>query len=350
MDRYFCLAPFLLAAALRGAFEPSAESPWLQGFAGALFPRNAAAISLNPAAPAMLNGRGVCLGASRPFGLRELQRASLAGNTFVSGMGVGALLTGTSHGGYSEFTAAAAAAFRLARGVVAGISLSGRRLALDGYGAKTALGVDAGGVCRPAEGIYLGGGCRGVVSTELAGTPAVPRAVFLSAGVVPLPGFHISGAAVFHAFTGSEFGISAAFSLAPGLVLGAGCLTGPVRLGFSAGFETGRASVSYGYGTHPDLGGTHLAEVGWGSPAFEPEPCSALPAPEEEPAVVFPVNINTATGRELEAIPGIGPSRASAILSWVEENGPVERVEDLEAVPGIGPATLEVLIRHLYAE
>ncbi len=350
MDRYFCFAVLLLAAALPGAFEPVAESPWLHGFAGALFPRNAAALSLNPAAPGMLDGRGVCLGASRPFGLRELQRVSLAGNTFISGAGVGVMLTSTCHGGYSEFTAAAAGAFRLARGLVAGVSLSGRRLSMDGYGSKTALGVDAGAVCRPLEGIYLGGGCRGALSTELAGAPAVPRAVFLSAGVVPLPGFHISGAAVFHRYTGSEFGFCAAFSPAPGLVLGAGCLTGPARLGFSAGFETGRASVSYGYGTHPDLGGTHLAEVGWGSPGFEPEPVSPIRTQAEECPVVFPVNVNTATGRELEAIPGIGPSRASAILSWISENGPVERVEELEAVPGVGPATLEVLLRHLYAE
>ncbi len=350
MGRYSFLVPLLLAAELPGAFEPVAESPWLHGFAGALFPRSAAALSLNPAAPAMLDGRGVCVTASRPFGLRELQRVSLAGNTFVSGAGIGAMLAGTSHGGYSEFTAAAAGAFRLARGIVGGVSLSGRRLSIDGYGAKTALGLDVGAVCRPVEGVYAGGGCRGALSSELAGAPAVPRAVFLSAGVVPLRGFHVSGAAVFHRYSGAEFGFCAAFSPAPGLVLGAGCLTGPVRLGFSAGFETGGVSVSYGYGTHPDLAGTHMAEAGWGSPAFDPGPVSPPQTREEEPPVVFPVNINTAVARELEAIPGIGPARASAILSWLSENGPVERVEELDAVPGIGPAAMETLLRYLYAE
>lgn len=55
------------------------------------------------------------------------------------------------------------------------------------------------------------------------------------------------------------------------------------------------------------------------------------------------VDINRATAAELEGLPGIGPSRAGAIVRWREEHGRFGELEDLLAVPGIGPATLEGL-------
>lgn len=55
------------------------------------------------------------------------------------------------------------------------------------------------------------------------------------------------------------------------------------------------------------------------------------------------VLINTATIDELQTLPGIGPSKAAAIKSHIEENGPLKTIEDLTNVSGIGPKTLEKL-------
>lgn len=52
------------------------------------------------------------------------------------------------------------------------------------------------------------------------------------------------------------------------------------------------------------------------------------------------VDINTADAAALEALPGIGPSIAQAIVEWRAANGPFASVDELEDVPGIGPATL----------
>ena len=51
------------------------------------------------------------------------------------------------------------------------------------------------------------------------------------------------------------------------------------------------------------------------------------------------ININTATTAELESLPGIGPSKAAAIVA----NRPFSSIDDLERVPGIGARTLEQL-------
>lgn len=48
------------------------------------------------------------------------------------------------------------------------------------------------------------------------------------------------------------------------------------------------------------------------------------------------VNLNTATGAQLEELPGIGPTLAEAIIAERERSGGFEKVEDLQKVRGIG--------------
>lgn len=47
------------------------------------------------------------------------------------------------------------------------------------------------------------------------------------------------------------------------------------------------------------------------------------------------VNINTASKEELMTIPGIGETRAQAILNYRQEHGPFTTIEDLKNVEGI---------------
>ena len=55
------------------------------------------------------------------------------------------------------------------------------------------------------------------------------------------------------------------------------------------------------------------------------------------------VDINSATAAELDALKGIGPVKAKAIVEYREKNGPFKSVDDLTKVKGIGKATLEGL-------
>ena len=67
---------------------------------------------------------------------------------------------------------------------------------------------------------------------------------------------------------------------------------------------------------------------------------AAAPAPAAE-AAADPriVNLNKASAKALEALPGIGPKTAASIIAA----RPLKNLSDLDKVPGIGPKTIEAL-------
>lgn len=86
-------------------------------------------------------------------------------------------------------------------------------------------------------------------------------------------------------------------------------------------------------------------------PATEP-PVRSEPAKQTETKkssgstekkVTFPVNINTASKKELDALPGIGETLAQRIIDYRSANGPFSTVDELTKVKGIGEKTLEKL-------
>ena len=91
--------------------------------------------------------------------------------------------------------------------------------------------------------------------------------------------------------------------------------------------------------------GPHLSFSGGpGAPASGQfaRPGSRLPGgsdPGRSTASSARVNLNSASLSELDALPGIGPARAAAILQE-RKRGPFTSVEELSRVPGLGPSAI----------
>jgi competence protein ComEA len=99
--------------------------------------------------------------------------------------------------------------------------------------------------------------------------------------------------------------------------------------------------------------GSSVASGSAPGPASAPESAPGRPTggpttgPKEGPTTVpkrGPVlDLNTATLEQLDALPGVGPVTAAAILAWRQANGKFTSVDQLGDVDGIGPARLDRL-------
>ena len=60
-------------------------------------------------------------------------------------------------------------------------------------------------------------------------------------------------------------------------------------------------------------------------------------------AAIVLINLNTATIRQLDQLPGVGPVLANRIVEFREKRGGFRRIEELLAVPGISEQRWQVL-------
>lgn len=95
--------------------------------------------------------------------------------------------------------------------------------------------------------------------------------------------------------------------------------------------------------------------LSWAAPASKPSETSAATA---RPSAAIPrdtaptvseggvVNLNDASSEQLQLLPGVGPSRAEAIVTY-RKSHPFKRVEELTRIKGIGRKSLLRLRSHL---
>ncbi len=88
---------------------------------------------------------------------------------------------------------------------------------------------------------------------------------------------------------------------------------------------------------HPETG-----QLLW-SPEGSRPPRAAAPGGWEGLLLGTPLDLNAARGEDLEALPGVGPKTAAAILDTRSRLGAFSSVDELRRVPGVGPKTLERL-------
>jgi competence protein ComEA len=74
---------------------------------------------------------------------------------------------------------------------------------------------------------------------------------------------------------------------------------------------------------------------------------AALPSPCGGSGFTGKVNLNLASERELDLLPGIGPTKAKRIVAWRASHGRFRRLRDLRRVKGFGRKTVLKLTPYL---
>ena len=166
-----------------------------------------------------------------------------------------------------------------------------------------------------------GGGAPGGTSVPVASTPPVTATVHV-AGQVASPGVYavLAGGRVADAVVAAG-GTSAEADLE--------------QLNLAARVSDGERIFV------PKKGEPVPAVVGGAPPAGGAGAAPSGGAAKGAPAA--PLDLNTATAEQLEALPGVGPATSKAILAYRSSHGRFRSVTELLEVPGIGPAKLEAL-------
>ncbi|MCU1366903.1 MAG: comEA [Ilumatobacteraceae bacterium] len=139
-------------------------------------------------------------------------------------------------------------------------------------------------------------------------------------------------------------------------VAGAVASPGVVELPATARVEDAIAAAG-GLAGNADLDSVNLAAVVrdgdriWVPRSGEPVPTVVLPSGGAAAPVgsgvaaspAAPIDLNRATAEDLDALPGVGPATAAAIVAYREANGPFGSVDGLLDVRGIGPAKLDAI-------
>lgn len=87
------------------------------------------------------------------------------------------------------------------------------------------------------------------------------------------------------------------------------------------------------------------------SVAFGSASSSSVPSGvADNESVQSKININTASLTTLDNLPGIGPSKAQAIIDYRESNGRFQTTEDIMKVKGIGQATYDKMKDQITTE
>jgi len=79
------------------------------------------------------------------------------------------------------------------------------------------------------------------------------------------------------------------------------------------------------------------------APAGSPVPATGSAGGGKTAVPGAPLDLNTATADQLDALPGVGPATSTAILAYRSSHGRFRSVTELLEVPGIGPTKLETL-------
>ncbi len=115
-----------------------------------------------------------------------------------------------------------------------------------------------------------------------------------------------------------------AFQELPGEIYIGGVVSNPGFYSLKAG-DTVEALIQA-------AGGTTSADLGW---------LKLYVLQTEEKEQSQKIDLNRAEVWLLEALPGIGESRALAIIDYRQQNGPFSNIKELTKVEGIGTATYE---------
>lgn len=333
------------------------------------------AIFLNPGGLARVSGAELSLFYQKPFGLENVNFASLAATFPLFGQRFSAGITNLGNAIYTEQTFTLGFSHDFQERVFFGLALNYQMLKIDDYGSTGTPGIDIGFVVPLTDRLNWGFYTRNLNRPSISESEEeIAQTMVSGISFAPANDFIVNFEVYKEVRFDEEFRFGAEYTIFDKLALRTGIANHPDR--FSAGFGllTNPVRMDYAFFTHNDLGATHQVSLSFriggdreGWLAFPSDDSKSkveqITSARDEPVVdlvqkseettetetpVEPqiVDLNKANIEQLTTLPGVGEKLAQAIIEFREANGPFQTIEDLTRVSGIGPAKFDKM-KHL---
>ncbi|MDO9391409.1 MAG: helix-hairpin-helix domain-containing protein [bacterium] len=340
-----CILALLITFSCFAAFEETATDARLVGMGGAgvALGDYLSAGMENPALPCFAPVQTAGSGSSIPFGMTDLTAASAQAGYQKDKVGLAAGFVTMGSALYRENTIKTAVSFRPFKQAGFGLGISGYNLSIQRYGSANALGLDLGVIGSPLEDLTMAAAARNINRPRI-GSSDEEIAQWLDWGV----SYSLLNQLTFAFQLQSQQGYNSQIRFGQEyrhnrhLALRAGFSSQPSSFSFGLGLSAKKFRVDYAVKTHSCLGLGHcltvsyiLKQTAW------PEETVPVVSESAPKIPIQSLDINTATAKELEILPGIGAKTAGQIAAFRDSAGAFAFLDDLGSIQGISRRTLE---------
>ncbi|MDO9068242.1 MAG: helix-hairpin-helix domain-containing protein, partial [Deltaproteobacteria bacterium] len=336
---------WLISAVCFAAFEETATDARNLGMGGAgiALPDYLSAGMENPALPCFAPVQTAGSGTAIPFGLTDLTAASAQAGYQKEKLGLAAGFATMGSALYRENIIKTAVSFRPFKQAGFGLGISGYNLSIQRYGSANALGLDLAVIGSPLENLTMAAVARNFNRPRI-GSSDEEIAQWLDWGV----SYSLLNQLTFAFQLQSQRGYNSQLRFGQEyrhnrhLALRAGFSSQPSSFSFGLGLFLKKLRLDYAVKTHSSLGLGHcltlsyvLKQTAWPE---ETGPVVSGPVPR---IPTQSLDINTATAKELEMLPGIGAKTAEQIAAHRDSAGAFAFLDDLGSIQGMSRRTLE---------
>lgn len=336
---------WLISATCFAAFEETSTDARNLGMGGAgiALPDYLSAGMENPALPCLAPVQTAGSGSVIPFGMTDLTAASAQAGYQKEKLGLAAGFCTMGSALYRENTIKTAVSFRPFKQAGFGLGISGYNLSLQRYGSANALGLDLGVIGYPLENLTMAAAAKNINRPRI-GSSNEEIAQWLDWGVSYLLMDQLTFAFQLQNQRGynSQLRFGQEYRHNRHLALRAGFSSQPSSFSFGLGLSAKKFRVDYAVKTHSSLGLGHCLTVSYvlKQAAWLEETVPVVSDPVTK-TLIQSLDINAATAKELEILPGIGAKTAEQIAAFRDSAGAFAFLDDLRSIQGISRRTLE---------
>ncbi len=326
------------------SFELSGSSARVQamGHAYVGLANTPEAIFINCSGLAQLSNTNLSIYYTRPFGMRELNYGSFAAivPTSIATFGAGLISFGNQH--YREQSFIFSINRSKKQNFYYGLNLHYMKLQISDYGSDFSFGVDAGFLVRMTPRLNWGFFAANLNRTRIGrSNDILPQTFCTGMAIFPVNDLILNLDIFKDSMFPLEFRCGLEYLLFNRIALRSGFTTEPSQFCAGFGFLFSHFDVNYAITTHQNLGLTHHLSIQLQLKKRKEPTVKTTNKLESKPEVIAKLNINAATQKQMQQLPGIGSVLAQRIIEYRNRVGNFRTLKGLCEIKGFSQAKLQ---------